>query len=856
MRLKQTILERFSGDFAAFYGKYVVLPETNNGSVKVLSPLRRESDPSFQIQLDGPYAGRWYDFGLGEGGDLFDFTAKLHRLDITSQFPEILDRIAEDFSLMSNGDEAVPIGSGSITDEYDYRDERGVLLYQSVRIEPGQNGRSKTYRFRRPNAHKGWVWDLKNVRRVLYRLPEVLEDPDAPVVIVEGEKCVDALLQMGIVATTNPGGAGKWRPEFSEWLEGRDVVVWPDRDLAGEKHARVVSMALHGKASQVRVLDPPSDLPPKGDVWDGVATLGWTETRVRSILGQAQPWKPDDSSMAEATTREEMRSGPKKSQATRMVELTVERADLFHDQMNTPCARVYIEDHHETLRCRSSSFRQWLSRLLFDTEHKAPGSQAISSALNVLEAIACFDGPHQRLSTRVARHDRSLYYDLTDPMWRAIETNQDGWSVMPDPPALFTRYGHEATQVEPLRGGDIEELERYIAVLDEADWLLLLVYIVSCFVPDIPHPIVVLHGPQGSGKSSCFRALRRLIDPSEIEVLDFPRNRQELIQNLSHHWAPLFDNVSKLPEWQSDALCRAATGGGFSKRQLFTDDDDVIYHFRRCVGLNGINVAATKADLLDRSILVGLDRISEYKRRTEEDLWSAFEEARPRILGGIFDVLSRAVGILPEVRQATLPRMADYGWWGCAIAEALGRSADDFLDAYQANSRAQNQEVLDGQPVAAAVLAFMQDRPTGWEDTAGELLRKLTEVATRDRIIISERDRSWPKAGNALSRRLREVQPNLLEAGIDVSFRHSGGRTIVLTHTFASTVQTDQPTGTLQESNGPEGDSLDGLHATGDKDCQSPSSRKPRSVAGMDDVDGMDDPSGRGGDEDLQMVKI
>ena len=102
------------------------------------------------------------------------------------------------------------------------------------------------------------------------------------------------------------------------------------------------------------------------------------------------------------------------------------------------------------------------------------------------------------------------------------------------------------------------------------------------------------------------RMLRRLVDPSSMETLSLPRDQKELVQTLAHHYVAMFDNVDTLQPWQSDMLCRACTGEGFSKRQLFAVDDDIIYSFRRCVGLNGINIAATRADLLDRSILTGL----------------------------------------------------------------------------------------------------------------------------------------------------------------------------------------------------------------------------------------------------------
>ncbi len=117
----------------------------------------------------------------------------------------------------------------------------------------------------------------------------------------------------------------------------------------------------------------------------------------------------------------------------------------------------------------------------------------------------------------------------------------------------------------------------------------------------------MLHGEQGSAKSTLQELIKMLVDPSSILTLTFPRDINELVQKLSHNYIAYFDNMSNIPEWISDQLCRAVTGSGFSKRELYSDDDDIIYNFKRCIGLNGINLAATKADLLDRGIIIELN---------------------------------------------------------------------------------------------------------------------------------------------------------------------------------------------------------------------------------------------------------
>jgi hypothetical protein len=162
---------------------------------------------------------------------------------------------------------------------HDYRDAAGNLLYQTVRLDP------KDFRQRRPDGAGGWVWNLVGTRRVLYRLPELLAaDPAEDVFVPEGEKDVDRLRGLGLVATCNPLGAGKWRDEYSPCLAGRNVVILPDNDDPGRQHAAQVAASLCGIATSVKVLHLPG-LPEKGDVSDWLAT-GGTADALRALVAQ------------------------------------------------------------------------------------------------------------------------------------------------------------------------------------------------------------------------------------------------------------------------------------------------------------------------------------------------------------------------------------------------------------------------------------------------------------------------------------------------------------------------------------------------------------------------------------------
>jgi hypothetical protein len=203
-----------------------------------------------------------------------------------------------------------------------------------------------------------------------------------------------------------------------------------------------------------------------------------------------------------------------------------------------------------------------------------------------------FDGIARNLSLRVANIAEELYtvyYDLSNKDWQVVKITKDGWSVE-YAPVIFRRYSNQQPQVYPYKSKEypsdiFDRFMNLINVKGEDNKLLLNCYIISLFYPDIPKPVLMLHGKQGSAKSTLQELIRMLIDPSSIRTVTFPRDINELVQKLAHNYIAYFDNVSTIPNWISDQLCRAVTGSGFSKRELYTDDDDIIYNFKRLMAL-------------------------------------------------------------------------------------------------------------------------------------------------------------------------------------------------------------------------------------------------------------------------------
>ena len=447
----------------------------------------------------------------------------------------------------------------------------------------------------------------------------------------------------------------------------------------------------------------------------------------------------------------------------------------FIDELGEKYVAVPWSTHTEIMPMDGQRFKLRLTQDFYKDQGEAPQSDAVNRALDVLRAQALFDGETKKLQPRMARQNSDYYYDLGDPIWKAVKVNEEGCSISPTPPILFVRSKNTAEQVTPDFSSSPEQLtelvQKHFRWKDETDVRLFTAYLVSCFLPQIPHPVLVVYGEKGSAKSTTMRMVKKIVDPAKQELLAMPTHRQELAITLTNNYLPCFDNLESLSAEKSNILCMAATGGAFTARTLYTNSEETILSFKRPVALNGINVVATRADLLDRSIVLELTRVPHEARKPESALWEEFEEDLPKILGSIFNTISQAIKIQKDLTLAEVGRMADFTYWGYAIAEVVGIGGEKFIAAYLGNQAKANEEALAGHPVGTAILGLMSNK-TKWSGSVTELLKELEFIAARDHI--NTKVKTWAKDPNVLSRRLNEVKSNLEELGIFYDIRNTG----------------------------------------------------------------------------------
>jgi hypothetical protein len=487
------------------------------------------------------------------------------------------------------------------------------------------------------------------------------------------------------------------------------------------------------------------------------------------------------------------------SSAKKLVQLVESKTKLFfRDNHFTPLIRIQNGNHYEIMDMKSKKFMYFISKLYYDyNDGSTIKQEPLAEALRTVTAKALFSPIirklHLRTSWEVASVDENgeetvdtstLYYDPCTSIWSCIRISaQDGrWEVMPHHPdnILFYRYSQlpHVTPKSDYRENILDEFFDLMHIESKSDRMLLAVNMVGSFIPDIPHPILIPHGPQGSAKSTFCRYMKKIVDPVAVELLTVPSKKEEFAQHMHHNLLAAYDNVDRIPGWFSEEVCKAITGGGTSKRELYTDDEDVSYNFKRIILVNGIHNPFTRSDALDRSAMTYFERISDSEREEESVVDAIFQEMRPHLLGKIFDTLVKALQIKPTVKLGKKPRMADFAVWGVAIAKALGCDYEDkFLDAYYEILERQNVDAVEATLIGPALVRWYNEKlPTDkdndgmlhqkksyyWEGTPETLLRILTEIAPSFGIDV--RIKEWPKKTHTFTRKLKPIISDLRQA--------------------------------------------------------------------------------------------
>jgi hypothetical protein len=433
------------------------------------------------------------------------------------------------------------------------------------------------------------------------------------------------------------------------------------------------------------------------------------------------------------------------------------------------------DGHFENYALESGDFAGWLSRQYYLATKKGANASAIKDAIATLNASARVNGKRRRVRLRVGQKEGRHYLDLGDDKWRAICLTGDGFEVVERPDGIRFRRDETMMQLPEPKRPTREHPGKLSALLniEEKDAPLIQAFVLRAMgdygQKSGGYPILILTGEQGTAKTTAARLIASLVDPRAGQIQLRPRSQKDLMVAAHGSHVLVFDNLSGFPAETSDNLCGLATGTGFRVRKLYSDLQEVTVDACRPMILTGIGDVATRPDLLDRSMVVQMQPITEDKRRTDEEIEDAFAAERPYILWNLLTAYQRGLVRFETTRPKNLPRMASFARWAAAC---LG---DSFLDAYSTNQREEaNDAALSASPIYGPLVALLADAPYYIYDEPAELLSKLTKQMMGEKL-----PRDWPNNPSGLSKTISRIAPNLRRAGFSVETPKRNGRRYV-----------------------------------------------------------------------------
>lgn len=429
------------------------------------------------------------------------------------------------------------------------------------------------------------------------------------------------------------------------------------------------------------------------------------------------------------------------SQASELTKFVLGRCKLVHDENSD----VYAVDKRtrEVRPIERRSFKNWLLASYYESSRRSVRTQSYTEAIQTLGGIGRHDGELVRVYIRCAAVDDAYIIDLGEPgNSRAVRIEPGSWSIIDETSVMFVRPDSLKPLPSPVAGGDLTTLWSLLNI-PEPVRLLPLTWLIDGLRPDTPFPLLELIGEQGSAKSLTQAILRNVIDPSTTELRSAPKNSEDVFVGAGVNWLLAYDNVSHLSADLQDTLCRIATGASYATRRLYTNAEEAAIRAKRPVSINGIGVAVTAQDLVDRTISLELPPIED--RRERGEIERAFEVVHGHILGGLFDLFASALAKLPaiEIPRERRPRMLEFARLGCAVAQSMGRTAESFLNAYEFARTEAIGRTIDASPVATALMDWLEARPDRQSEHS---IKSLFQMLPRP-----QNGESWPRTPKGLA---------------------------------------------------------------------------------------------------------
>jgi hypothetical protein len=617
------------------------------------------------------------------------------------------------------------------------------------------------------------------------RMQPKLADWKVRLWITEGIKKGDSAATRGLACVAFTGGVWGFRNKGGVHSELKDLVTWQgpqgerrqvviafDSDIttkvgvhdAAERLAAVITS--RGATARFLILPPGKDGKKQG-LDDYFAAGGTLESLERLIVEKLPP--------CEKKAGEHAHPESGGSMSDQLVAIVRDNPDieLFHapgDQEHG-YATVTEGDQTSSFDIEGASFSSWLTKACLETQGRAPTKDVLATAINSLKAIALHQGGEHPVSLRVGGYDGDWYLDLGDESWQVVRITNGTWESVRKSPVRFIRSAAMRPLPPPSMGGNINDLWTLVNIPDPDHQKLFLCWLVAALCPSGPYAILMLHGQQGSAKSFTTAIARQLIDPNQANLRRPHKCEEDLMVSAGCNYVLAFENLSSLPDWMSDAFCALSTGSGFATRKLYTNKDESVLQACRPIILNGIPALGTRGDFVERCVSLQLPPISAENRKSSEELEREFARMHPTLQGALLDITAKAVQLLPSIKLAEMPRMADFARLGVAVERVCKWPDGSFLRAYAENAKGMNLLALESGlggllvPLVESELA-VREPDSIWDVSMKQLLQRLRGSVNDDRDL----KRFLPAYERNLRTGLDRLAPSLRSAGIHVTF--------------------------------------------------------------------------------------
>jgi hypothetical protein len=639
--------------------------------------------------------------------------------------------------------------SGAITQSV-YRDFDGKAWCVVGRFNQSNGGKKVI-----PYFFDGTDWQKGNplkLNRPLFN-SDKLKNNKMPVLIVEGEKCASIEVVGYIVVTWIGGCSAVYKSDFSI-LQDREVFIWPDADIAGFEAAKKIKTLLP-HAEILNTKGKPQGWDIADAVADGINPLNFIESCLQD--NQNPPSKIEN----QETNDVEKPGRPRKSnQALEL--LSTYKLCRFKDKR-------YMIRGNQAIPIGSRMYKEFVQGEFFRSTGTPLTSAQMDEVINIHRAYAGESEEKEIYIRTAAPSNNTTYIDLNDGYNTIIEVDQYGFRESVDPPVLFFRPSNMGALPMPVHKGSINHLKQFINLEREEDFRVFIAFLAYILRGRTfnrgSYPILITTGPEGSAKTTFMKITKKTCDPGTPETRIPSGDTRDIFIAANNCHVLSLDNISKITQEMSDALCSLTTGGGYARKMNYADDEEQIFDVSRPVLLNGISFDKAP-DLLSRSIIIELKPIKPEERKTEVEIWTQFERHLPSILGALLSILSNTMKEEAKMsnERFILPRLADFGRFSIALERGNGWEVGGICASIKSSYDAALSENAEANPLIPLIINLVQE--TGlWRGNASELLRLLTERADN----FDKRLSTWPKTPAKLGTMLRREENVLLTKGIITS---------------------------------------------------------------------------------------